>query len=207
MAKRGRGDWIILRTGGKSTLPLSRSLTEAGFDVWTPIERRSRRLPRKRDREEVELALMPSFVFARCHHTHDLLALSRSNMPYRIWDSDLRRMIMKGHPHFSLFRQDGAVPTIPDAALTPIRAAEARTAPKAVVEAFGLGEVLKLTEGGFAGLVGTVNGARGQFTMVAFDGFPMPVQIATALLREMLDNDPQIKLKSVNPEQGAAKAA
>ena len=34
---RETGDWFILRTAGRSTLPLASSLAEDGFEVWTPV--------------------------------------------------------------------------------------------------------------------------------------------------------------------------
>ncbi len=180
-------DWIILRCGGKSTLTLADTLTEAGYEVWTPIERRTRRIPRTRKIDELTTALIPSFIFARARHMHDLLALSRDNMPYRKWDSELRRKVAKGHAHFSVFRDAGEVPTIPDAALAALRRAEARTAPKAATRVFGIGQAVKLTEGGFAGLSGVTEATRGQYTFVRFDGFPMAVQISTALLHDAVD--------------------
>ncbi|MFH7168762.1 hypothetical protein, partial [Klebsiella pneumoniae] len=61
--------WTILRTSGGQTLPLMRSLREAGFEVWTPAKTfrktiRANTLMGTRQ-IEVEAPILPTFVFAR----------------------------------------------------------------------------------------------------------------------------------------------
>lgn len=182
------GDWFIIRTGARSTLGLMESLIDAGYDVWTPVERYSRRLPRSRGREDITRPLMPSFLFARAAHLHDLLALSHApSLLYRVWDGELQRMVTRGHTRFTVFRQAGEVPMVADRALTALRLAEKRTAPRADIRTYREGDTVSLHDGGFAGLDGIVEGTQGQYTLVKFKGFPMAVKIATILLSGSLD--------------------
>ncbi len=198
-------DWCILRTSGGNTMQLAESLADAGYEVWTPIETRDQRLPRKQERTTVRLPLMPSFVFARAQHLGELINLSHSPaLQYRVWDSELRRMVVKGHPMFSLFRHGGLYPLIPEYQLLPLRIAEKRTAPKPTPTAFKPGDRVTLTEGGFSGLTGTVQETRGGFASVVFPGFNIAVKIATWILLADIDEGMEVGLDSA---QIAAKAA
>lgn len=202
-------EWIILRTSGSTTLQLARTLAEAGFVVWSPIERTQRRHRKTLKREEVEGPLMPSFVFAGSQHRSDLLNLARSPaLNYRVWDTEQRRMVTKGHPHFSLFRFGGEVPTVSDRSLAHLRAAERRTAPNEPAKVFTVGERVKLTEGGFVGLSGQVEEVVGKFAMVAFPGFPVAVKISTWLLHTDSCGDDKVHVSNPLSEQALpAKAA
>lgn len=202
-------DWCILRCSGGSTLGLAKSLSDAGFEVWSPIEIHERRSPKTRKREEVISALMPSFVFARAQHIADLIDLSRSpTLNYQVWNKEQRRMVTKGHPVFRLFRSDGGYPTVSDRELQPLRLAEKRTAPKPVGKVFNSGDRIKLTEGGFAGLSGIVERTKGAFASVMFPGFNIPVKIATWML--IADIDPHATIhvsRSLSEQALSAKAA
>ncbi|WP_277982266.1 hypothetical protein [Sphingomonas faeni] len=63
--------WAILRTSGGQTLPLMRSLREAGFDVWSPAKpiRRTIRAKTLSGTRliETEVPILPTFVFANSH--------------------------------------------------------------------------------------------------------------------------------------------
>lgn len=209
MDMQGHNRWCILRTGSVSTLPLAKSLTDAGYEVWTPLEIHERRSPKTRKREEVTAALMPSFVFARSLHLADLIDLSRSpTLNYQVWDKEQRRMVTKGHPVFRLFRSDGGYPTVSDRELQPLRIAEKRTAPKPAGKVFNTGDRIKLTEGGFAGLSGIVERTQGAFALVAFPGFNIPVKIATWMLIADIDPSATIHVSNGLSEQApSAKAA
>lgn len=155
--------WCVLRMAPAATLALARSLSAAGFDVWTPTEVVTKRVPRANVKRKVTVALLPSFLFARAGHIPALLAI--------------RADPVKHHREFRLFRQADRFPLIDDDALAPLRLIERRMKPRDG----GLvgGERVKLTEGGFAGLSGVVESSRGDFATVAIPGFQnMKLRIA-----------------------------
>lgn len=164
--------WFILRMAGPRTLAVADSLKDAGFDAWTPIGASSRRKSRKPGVEAKPVPVMPTYVFARDHHLHDMLALAVQPV--------------SPHPAFSVFRWDGRVPLIADRSLDYLRRGEARYLRRVregqPVKAFAQGDEVSLTEGGFAGLSGIVETSKGKFTLVCFPGFSMPIKVATMLL-------------------------
>lgn len=164
-----RRDWIILRCSGASTLKLAASLKTAGFEVWTPMVQNSARRPRTRKPKELVPA-MPTYLFAAARHLHTLLAE--------------RGHPASDHPDFSVFQHYGRIPLIADAELAPLRTAERKSTPLENVRKFTQGERVKLTEGGFAGMSGVVEGIRGKgkFTLVSFPGYAIPIDIDTMLL-------------------------
>src|SRR5690606_2863879 len=107
------GSWCILRTASGDTLKLVDSLTVAGLNVWTPVERKVVRIRRDRSRLPREVALMPSYVFGRVEHLSEMLRLSA--------------IPTLDHPRFSVFRYREGIPLIADDQLEPLRAEEART--------------------------------------------------------------------------------
>jgi transcription antitermination factor NusG len=170
------GSWFILRCASADTLKVADHLQKRGFDVWTPIERKYGRKPRTRAPFDKEFALMPSYLFAAMDDLPSLQQLA--DLP----TSDT--------PRFTLFRYAGGVPLIDDNQLDALRAEESRlqrvyekhsakgkTGPK-----FEGGEVVRLQEGGFAGLEGTVIEQQGQYTLVSLAGFHQPIKIASLLL-------------------------
>lgn len=160
--------WCILRTSGSRTIALAASLTEVGFDVWTPIEERCRMAGRERKLVEQRLAILPGYVFAKMVALADLLALSRSpSLNYSIWDAASRRMVTKGHPYFSVFHSNGQVRPQSDRCLAHLRSLEealakvaARNRERAretgVPPQFTAGQIVRIGDGGFAGLDLTV---------------------------------------------------
>jgi transcription antitermination factor NusG len=176
-------DWIILTCSNAKTLDLARSLTEAGFDAWSPVETIKLQPRHGKKREDIVRPLMPSFVFAKAMHLAELLALSHSpTLNYRIWDSALKRMVTRGHPYFKLFRPFGEIRMVSDSELDHLRKLEKRRRPKGKAPVFAKGDVVKITEGGFAGLSGIVEETRGGYTTVTISDWAIPVQVSTWLL-------------------------
>lgn len=151
--------WIILRTNPRSTIGLARSLAEAGIEAWTPVQLVERCVPRKKVRREIEIPILPTFVFARYGHLTDLLALSKA--------------VTSEHPAFSVFRWAGKVPEIGDSDLRELRAAEQTAREQRIrrkAQPYKRGESVRVPDGIFAGMSGVVEGGRGKFNVVAFGG-------------------------------------
>lgn len=120
----GMGDrWAILQTSSARTLPLARSLTGADLRVWTPQrtiwrpakgQRRRLALGLRRDMVEVDVPIMPGFVFAHADHLDHLARIALS--PATV------------HPAFSIFQCAGRAPLVGDASIAGLRAAEAEAA-------------------------------------------------------------------------------
>lgn len=208
-------DWCILRVSAPSTIRLAKSLVEAGFDAWTPIEtvkpvphqprEGERRRPPRKLPETITRPLYQTFVFARADRLLDLIALAHSpSLTYQVWDSDKRRMVLKGHPYFTLFRYAGTYPTIPDAALDPVRKIAARRKPRGKPREFKPGDRVKLTEGAWAGLNGVVRRKAGKLLEVVFEGFAQSAQFHPDLLFPTLDVTLNIQHKAREPERDAS---
>lgn len=167
--------WCILRTSGRSTLPLASSLTNAGFEVWTPVQTRMKRLPRARAKIDRPAPIMPTFVFAKARHLIDLIGLSN------------RR---EGHEGFSIFHHFGRIPLVEDVELEALRSEERRVVPKHSRHVFSAGQRVRVPAGAFCGMVGSVENGNERFTMVCFGG-GATVKIATFLLRsDLVENAP-----------------
>ena len=172
------GSWFILRVSSSDTLGLLRSLIASGFDAWTPIERKRGRMPRTKATYDKEFALMPSYVFVNVHHLAEIQHLAM--LPPR------------NMPRFTLFQYQGGVPLIADDQLDALRSEEGRL--QGIYERlcrkgkkgpkFNPGQVVRIDEGGFAGMEGIVEDQQGQFTLVNFDGFNSPIKIASLLLAD-----------------------
>lgn len=109
--------WCILRTSGCQTLALARSLRQAGYDIWTPartIRKIVRRGHRTEQRTEVDVPILPTFVFAR---ERDLAMLA-----------DAAAQTISPHPAFSIFRHDGRIPLVADREVAGLRQEEERAA-------------------------------------------------------------------------------
>ncbi|MFS0737540.1 transcription termination/antitermination NusG family protein [Sphingomonas sp. 1P06PA] len=167
-------NWFMLRTSGPKTLPLARSLASAGLDVWTPIEVRNRRRPRSKARVEIEVPVMPTFVFARASQLSQV--------------SQILARPMTGHARFSLFLYDGRIPFIADREVQSLREVEERSRDalkraqrKNQRRSFPAGTEVRVPEGSFAGMSGIVKQGDDRFALVCFGG-SMTVKIATFLL-------------------------
>lgn len=120
MMTGGGNRWIILQTSSGRTLPLCRSLTDAHIQAWSPRrtiwrpaqgQRRRTVLGLTRHMIEVDVPILPGFVFAREEHIDDLVRIALS--PATI------------HPAFSVFQFAGRAPLIGDAAIAGLLHAEA----------------------------------------------------------------------------------
>lgn len=179
------GGWCILRMASADTLRLFKTLTSAGFEVWTPVEKRMGRMPRTRAIFDKEFPLMPSYIFASVHHLTELHSLAM--LPNR------------EHPKFSMFRYQGGIPLIADAQLNALRAEEERTG--RIYEKqrrkgqkgprLDRGSEVRMTEGPFAGMSGIVEDHQGQFTLVDMTMFGkiVTIKISSLLLAENMARD------------------
>lgn len=177
-------DWCILRTSGRSTLPLAASLSDAGYEVWTPsqVPLNAPRRRRTDDEEEPRCPIIPTYVFARARHLFELIALSAN--PGR------------NHAGFSVFRMAEGVPLIAERALAGLRAEEAKMEEDREVRAlrkrskrrgisYPVGETVRIPSAfpSFAGMDGCVEESDPRFTHVGFGGF-LRLKISTFILRE-----------------------
>lgn len=158
------GKWCILRTSGGRTLPLLRSLVEAGLSAWSPIAVVAKRKPRRPGRVEQPAAMMPTFVFAPAEHLAQLHALSRSPI--------------NPHPAFSVFKFDGRIPLLGEREIERMREEERRAVPKRRRRTIAEGTTVRPDQGPYAGMSGVVKSSNGKYTLVAFGGW-MEVQIET----------------------------
>lgn len=172
-----QGDWVILRTSGRHTMRLAASLSEDGFEAWTPVETKRIRIPRMNVRRDIALPLMPSYVFVKAHHLIDLIQLAI--MPFK----PRRSKGQPAHVDFSVMRYHDSIPTIGDQQLNELRKLEAKLTPRKKAQRFSNGvEVRVKVEGGsFAGMQGKVERSDEGMTLVCFDG-RLSVRIATCLL-------------------------
>jgi hypothetical protein len=191
--------WCILRTAGRSTLPLVASLSGAGFDVWSPRLIVSHRRGPARRRVEAEAPILATFVFARADRARDL--------------EGIRALQNSPHPAFSIFRYYGRIPLIADHSIDHLRQAEAneaarwdeikkeerrkaehaqlrleaqsqarqlhvehqvkvalRKALRATAPTYPAGARVTLPRSEFAGLTGVVEGQKGRAVIVNFGG-------------------------------------
>lgn len=158
-------EWRILETAPNRTIALAEALKDAGMGAWTPTEtvkgepaklkefeapRRPRKVP-----EFVTRALLPSIVFAPAEHLAQLADMARSPaQTFQVYDAEVGRMVTKGHPYFRIFRADS--PPVPDRELEFLRQRAARRKPRGKVQSFAVGDAIKMTEGAYGGLRGSV---------------------------------------------------
>jgi hypothetical protein len=166
--------WCVLRTSGKNTLRLAKSLSDAGLEVWTPREERMIRVPRANVRRPVVLPIMPSYVFARASQLVELIQII-----------DRKRRMKADCPDFSLMRLADQIPIIADVLLNGLRTIESRRVIRKRAAKLPVGLQVKVGEAGgsFAGMKGRVERSGEEYTMVCFDN-RMTVKISTYLLCE-----------------------
>lgn len=166
------GSWVILRMASADTLKVARSLTDAGLQVWTPIEKRVGRTEESRSRFPYEHALLPSYAFGRAEHIDELLRIAVH--PGR------------EHPRFSVMRYQNSIPLIADDQLAALRGIEHELdylfRSKEKGPEFVSGDEVRMTEGAYEGLVGIVEGKRGKAFAVRLSGFDRTVEVASFLL-------------------------
>lgn len=181
------GGWIILRTSGRCTMRLAETLTEDGYDAWTPIETRNVRIPRANVRRTIKLPIMPSYVFVRARYLIDLIQLSGMKpIPRRVCDrpADRSDEWRPFHSDFSVMRFNESIPVIDDRHLQSLREIEVKRTPKKKSNHKFLPGVdvrVKIEGGSFAGMKGRVEKSDHGDTLVCFDG-RLTVKISTSLL-------------------------
>lgn len=159
--------WCILRCSGRSTLPLAASLAEDGFDVWTPVETITKRVPRANARYKIEAAMMPSYLFARVTHLVDLLQLASLSVKPRRGAG----LMKPAHPDFSVLHAFGGIPLVEDEDLSELRKLSARRTPiKPAAYAWPRNGKVRVTSGIAAGLIGIVVRSTPTKTVVEIDG-------------------------------------
>jgi hypothetical protein len=208
------GAWCILRCSNGKTLELAASLTDAGFEAWSPVEVRMRLAGRKRGLVEQAVPILPAgYVFAPYRYVGELLALSHSpTLNYQVWDSGKRRMVTKGHPYFTVFRMNGVIRAEPDAGLRSLRALEASLAEaaerrreaikqKGPVPRFEEGQTVRVVGAGFDGLdLRVAESNDGKLVKLQHPSWMWEVEISAWKLQE-------VQVKDQSPEQAAAQAA
>lgn len=136
------------------------------------------RRPRSNVIKQRSMPVTPTLVFVRAARLADLLDLARTpGQLYQVWDSEERRMVARGIPHFSVFRYNNGYPLIRDRDLDPLRVAEQKVMPKTKVKSFRPGEMVRYPAAGFEGLTGEVKGSKGRFAIVCFPGLAIEVKI------------------------------
>jgi transcription antitermination factor NusG len=170
-------DWFVLRCAGRSTLLLAKTLAEDGFDSWTPAVTQRIRVPRKNVNREITLPLLPSFIFVRAPHLHDLLHLAGM-------EEKPRRGSGPAHRDFSVFHFLDRIPMIADRNLEPLRTKERQAVPKKDAPRFDRGARVRVGKGAFEGLKGRVERCKSGYALVIFTDFRNPVNIPTWLLKE-----------------------
>jgi transcription antitermination factor NusG len=147
---------------------LAEALLADGFDVWTPIETRMVRVPRKNVKREVRLPIMPSYVFANSAHLVDLMLMEKAGI---------------SRTDFSVMRAFGQIPMVPDAHLNALRRIEAKRTPRRKAKSnFIPGVIVKVGGGSFGGMTGRVERSDEGYTLVCFNE-RYSVKVPTLLLQ------------------------
>lgn len=178
-------DWCIARAQGGQTLGLTKGLCEAGYRAWTPSEVILSRARRASPSKEVTVPLMPGIVFIDYARLAEVIALARSNMNYQVWDAEQRRMVTRGLPYFRILRVDDRYARIRDSELAGVRMAESKGMVRAKRHTLKAGAAVRLMDGPFEGLRGTVESVKGTFAQVRFADWHLSVAIALHLLSEV----------------------
>jgi len=159
------GSWIILRCAGRDTLRLAKSLDEDGYEVWAPAEPRTIIAHRTRLKRQIEVALLPSYVFAREGQRVDLFKLAEMDVRPRRGFSGGK----PAHAGFSMMMGPNGALEITDRQLTALRQIEAKRALlKRADRSFKPGEQVRVGDGLGAGLVGSVVRSNRKNTKVDF---------------------------------------
>jgi transcription antitermination factor NusG len=181
--QQGRGtDWVVLRTSGRSTLVLAKTLKQDGLEAWSPAQTLTAHVPRMNVRRDVTLPMLPSFVFVRSLHLHELLLLSKMpNKPRRVLEPNEHPIY---HRDFTVFRYLDGIPLIADEHLEPLRDKEREAIPRKSRPGFDRGVGVRVNSGAFEGLKGRVERCKSGYALVIFTDWNRPVQIPTFLLAE-----------------------
>lgn len=170
--------WFILRMAASRTLAVATSLCNAGITAWTPAMTINRRRPRCKAATEVEVPILPSFVFVA---EADLGAVCAAlTMP------------INPHPQFSIFRHAGRIALLTEhqiaslgdeeLRLAEVRDAARERARRAALKASkrtlpAIGSEVRVSATAFTGLVGKVEGAKSGAAIVNFgSGMSMTIE-------------------------------
>lgn len=183
MAETG-SSWCVVRTESRQTLVLAKALQDAGFAAWTPVQTVTRRARRQHPAQDVVLPLMPGLVFADWDRLAELIA-----MPYLQWDPETRKHVQRGFGHFRILQLAGdraamRYARVSDRDLAGLRQAEARAQVAVKRRTLRKGAAVRLSEGAYEGLRGTVEGVKGAFAEVRFGDWPVAVKVALHLVVE-----------------------
>jgi len=172
--------WIILRVASRDTLRLAQSLAEDQFDVWTPIEVKTMRVPRMNAKRDVRQAMLPGFIFAKVGHLVDLLNLSNNPVKMRR-GSGFR---LPAHADFSVFHYHHGIPMVRDRDLNPLRRIARRRTAKQKAPPLKPRQMVRAKEGAgsFQGMIGTVEQSNETKTIVCFGGLFGKVELPTSFL-------------------------
>lgn len=174
-------DWCILRTSGRSTLALAESLAEDGYQVWTPVETVTKRVPRMNARRTIRQPILASYVFARAQHLVELLQLAAMPVKPRR-GAGLRK---PAHPSFSVLHAFGRIPLVADLDFTRLRELEVRRTPRKIAPyAFPLNQEVRVTGGIAQGKVGLVIRSTPAKTKILCTGDKQMIEIPTMLLEK-----------------------
>ncbi|MFQ3894592.1 hypothetical protein [Sphingobium sp. R-7] len=159
--KDEQGRWCILRMSGGNTLPVARSLGEAGFDVWTPVVLDLKRTGPNRKEARRPVPLIPTIAFARADRLHELVVMSRAPaLTHRRFNRETGRMELHGCPTFSVFRDQGHYPLIDDHQLDALRRAERSGRSKQGDHVFKAGDPVRCEQTSYGGMIGIVTTVR-----------------------------------------------
>lgn len=172
-------DWIILRTSGRSTLPLAESLAEDGYEVWTPVETIRKEIPRMNVKREVRQPIMRSYVFAAVTHLVDLLQLAAMPVKPRRGAG----LMKPAHPGFSVLHAFGRIPLVAERHLAELRKLEAKRTPRKVAAyAFPRNGIVRVVGGAAMGKIGIVVSSSRTKTKIFCIGDRYDLEIPTSLL-------------------------
>lgn len=179
----------MVRTQGGQTLTLAKSLQEAGFAAWTPTGTMTKRARRSHPAQEIVMPLMPGLIFVAWDKLGELIALSRNAMPYLHWDPQQRRHVSRGIAHFRILQIGSPgdamrYARVSDRELTGLRQAEAKAQVAVKRKTLRKGTPVRLAEGAYEGLRGTVESVKGGYAHVQVQGWPIAVQVALHLVVE-----------------------
>lgn len=174
-----RDDWCILRTASRLTLPLAESLAEDGYEVWTPVETVTVRVPRKNARREVRRPIMGSYVFAKAAYLIDLLQLAAMPVKPRRGAG----LLKPAHPSFSVLHAFGRIPVVAESDFVKLRELEAKRTPRKVAPyAFPINRAVRVKGGIGQGKVGLVIRSTPTKTKIFCTGDKRSLEIPTYLL-------------------------
>lgn len=163
----GSGNWIILRTAGKDTLRLAKSLEEDGFEVWAPSEPKDIVQHRTKVQRQILVPLLASYVFAPAKYRAELFRLSSLEVRPRRGAGFGK----PAHAGFSVMCGARGAFEITDHQLNALRLIETRRARrKKAAVSFNPGDRVRVGDGVSAGLEGTVIRSNRKHTKIDCGG-------------------------------------